>query len=84
MPSLIEICRLTQAPRLYAHLPEPFDPGKPPGTPPPQSPPNEDDPTPMPPPDRPLDPPVEEPPLRPPGKYVALVRRGPQAIGRWR
>lgn len=65
--------RLTQAPRLYAHLPEPFDPSKPPGTPPPKSPPREDEPTPMPPPDRPLDPPVEEPPLRPPGKYVASI-----------
>lgn len=86
MPSQIEICnicRLTQAPRLYAHLPEPFDPGKPPGTPPPKSPPDGDDPTPMPPPDRPLDPPVEEPPLRPPGKYVAFARRGSQAAAGW-
>ncbi|VVE65606.1 hypothetical protein PAN31117_01927 [Pandoraea anapnoica] len=74
MPSLNHIRRLTQAPRLDGHLPEPYDPGsppgKPPGTPPPKSPPDEDEPTPMPPPDRPLDPPVEEPPLRPPGKYV--------------
>ncbi|AKM32235.1 hypothetical protein AB870_22155 [Pandoraea faecigallinarum] len=78
MPSQIEIRRLTQVPYLYAHLPEPFEPGKPPGTPPPKTPPDEDEPTPEPPPDRPLDPPVEEPPTRPPGKYVALARRGPQ------
>lgn len=76
MPSPIEICRPTRSPRLHAHLPEPYDPGKPPGTPPPKSPPDEDEPTPMPPPDRPLDPPVGEPPLRPPGKYVAAGRRG--------
>lgn len=64
MPSPIEICRLTRAPRLYAHLPEPYDPGKPPGIPPPKlPPPDEDEPTPVPPPDKPLDPPVEELPL---------------------
>lgn len=76
MPRTSTTRRLTQAPRLYAHLPEPFDPRKPPGTPPPQSPPDKDEPTPMPPPDRPLDPPVEEPPLRPPGKYVASISEG--------
>ena len=75
MPGQFEFCRLTQAVRLYAHLPEPHDPGKPPGTPPPKSPPDDDEPTPMPPPDRPLDPPVEEPPTRPPGKYVSEGRR---------
>ncbi|VVD60775.1 hypothetical protein PMO31116_00092 [Pandoraea morbifera] len=75
MPSQFKFCRLMQAPRLYAHLPEPYDPGKPPGTPPPKSPPDDDEPTPMPPPDRPLDPPVEEPPTRPPGKYVSEGRR---------
>lgn len=71
MPNTDSIDRLMQAPRLYAHLPEPFDPHKPPGTPPPQSPPPEGEPIPIPP-DRPLDVPIQEPPTpRPPGEYVA-------------
>lgn len=74
MSSQSEICWMTKAPRRYAHLPEPYDPGKPSGTPPPKTPPDEDEPSPTPPPDRPLDPPVEEPPLRPPGKYVRFGR----------
>ncbi|VVE40240.1 hypothetical protein PEP31012_04146 [Pandoraea eparura] len=76
MSNQIEICRLPRRSRPYAHLPEPYDPGKPPGTPPPITPPDEGEPAPMPPPDRPLDPPVEEPPLRPPGKYACVGRPG--------
>lgn len=76
MSSQTEICRMAQALPRYAHLPEPYDPGKPPGTPPPKTPPDDE---PMPPPDRPLDPPVQEPPLRPPGKYV---RSTTAALGR--
>lgn len=82
-PSIIT-SRLAQAPSLYAHLPEPFDPGnpvKPPGTPPPKTPPPEGDPAPvLPPDDRPLDPPVQDPPLRPPGQYVARCFARPRRV----